>query len=315
MQYFYAITLCFITILLQAQTYKQSFDDLEPTFTLCEDRVSSGSPLSNLSSYSINSSWNFETIWEQANSNETGPLSGSEKSDQIGVNNSAVGGPSVSPRGLSIAEGDYNYKFNDGDGALTLLFEALDLSTFNTVNLGFYYYVNATTWEGNDAFEVYLTDGSDSLQLMKLNATLLDTMKQEQWTYFETKDLKQLSDADFDWSEVRVLFRVINNAESENLFIDEVVLHQEIVSSTEYADSKQRIFIQNPVMSNMMIDGLEPGFKIEIIDSKGARLLDKVLNYQSITLNASAFNQGIYLLKVVDELGDLVALRRFYKIK
>ncbi len=163
----------------------QDFNGLSSGSTQNSDTFPAGSAeqaLTNASSSSVAGSGldDFSTLWTDTRGNE-GPVyasgPGGDSADFIGVNHySGTNAPNIAADGTPVSEGsEHNFEFNDGDGRLSLVFDPVDLSaaTGNRA-LRLDYWINDTTYESDDRFQVILRDstGGSSQQLVGTVSTV-----------------------------------------------------------------------------------------------------------------------------------------------
>jgi len=204
----------------------QDFNDLS-TGTYTTDSLPDGSQLTNSGSYNIGGPGiDFRTYWFDTRGETNGPVTTNESSDYIGVNDYTGGGaPNVAPDGTLVGAGEHNFQFNDGDGRLDLVFDAVDISGYINRQLLLSYWINDTGYESDDTFSVTLTDGTNSQSYLNYGETELEANASADdgtanWNSLVV-DLEALIDAGF--SEVLTLtISVDTNSGSENIFVDDI---------------------------------------------------------------------------------------------
>lgn len=216
----------------------QDFNRLAPA-TFTGDSLPSGSQLTNFGSVNTNPflGLTFETFWFDTRGVGTGPVVGGESGDFIGVNdfggfNAPDVGPGGTPVGGALALGEErNYEFNDGDGRVELVFQALDLSGFSSRRLSFDYWINDTGYEPEDSLVATLSDGVMTETLLELGeAGLEDNASADDgsanWRSLDA-DVEALIAAGFS-ELVTLTISVDNNAATENVFVDNVAFTGEV---------------------------------------------------------------------------------------
>ena len=174
----------------------------------------------------------YTTLWvDTQNSFDPGPpvLFGplnrggafGDSSDFIGRTGFTGGGSpnSYLPSNLPAQHG---FEFNDGDGITKLQLQNLDTAGATSRSLDFSYWVRATTWEPDDSFKVFLSDGTTTLTALNLVGTALDgvevfdTGPPASWTP------NSFAIPDSFGSIFTVSIEVEHNSGSENIFVDEI---------------------------------------------------------------------------------------------
>ena len=98
--------------------------------------------------FSDGSGLGFGTSWvDSRGTGMGGPVDGAESGDFIGV-------PSFTGDVGNFTSGAQGYQFNDVDGALSLDFASIDASGFSGLELTFDLFINSTTYEPDDFFNV-----------------------------------------------------------------------------------------------------------------------------------------------------------------
>ena len=209
----------------------QDFNSLSDAGTASFDSVSNGSLLTNAGSFNSGGpGLDFSTRWNDTRGVTSGPVTAtSDTSDFIGVNSFAgSNAPNVSPDGTAVASGsEHNYEFNDGDGALVLTFESVDLSTYVNRYLSLDYWITDTGYESDDNMTVSLSNGGLGIVLLSLSGTQLETNSSADdgsanWMSLLV-DLDALfASSGLDPSNSILSIAVDNNASSENIFVDNI---------------------------------------------------------------------------------------------
>jgi len=142
--------------LVQSATIaSQDFNSLSDlsTFLGSADSVGDGAVLPNAGSQNSGGpGLDFTTTWNDTRGETTGPvLSSNDSSDFIGVNSfSGANSPDVAADGATVSSGsEHNFEFNDADGRIDLIFEAVNASSYNNVFLALNYWIpyqNRSVW-------------------------------------------------------------------------------------------------------------------------------------------------------------------------
>jgi hypothetical protein len=204
---------------------KQNFNGLDASATFTNDQVTSGSQLTNASSFNVGGpSLDFTTTWVDTHSTGTGPRVGGESGDFIGVNSfDGPNAPDVGSDGTSVSS-NFNYAFNDGDGRLDLMFEMVDVSGFSSNFLSLDYWIADTGYESTDLFVISLSGGLTSSVLLSLGEPELEAQSPDDaGDAAEWNNLTNDIDAPGLGSILTLTVSADTNASVENLFVDNVV--------------------------------------------------------------------------------------------
>ncbi len=210
----------------------QNFNALSSESAFTADSIASGGELTNGGSRSLGGvGLDFRTFWFDVRGVTNGPVTASNDSnDFIGVNAfTGSGAPDVAADGTPVAAGsEHNFQFNDGDGRLDLVFDAVDMTGHSGRRLVLDYWINDTGYEGEDLFEVTLSDGITSATLLSFGETGLEANASADdgtanWGTLSA-DLEALfTSAALDPSALALTVSVDTNAGAENVFIDNVL--------------------------------------------------------------------------------------------
>ncbi len=207
----------------------QNFNALSDAFTETLDSLPSGSSLTNQGSYNIGGpGLDFRTYWLDTRGFGSGPVITNDPSDFIGVNSAAgANAPDVAPNGTAVTSGaEHNFKFNDGDGRLDLVFEPVDLSGFVNRTLSLSFWINDIGYEGTDFFFFTLSDGINSESFLDFDAVALgDNASADDGTANWKSvlvDLDALIGSGFG-EQLVLTVTVDTNGTRENIFIDDVL--------------------------------------------------------------------------------------------
>ena len=210
----------------------QNFNSLTDGNAFTTDQLASGAQLTNLGSLNTDSSngLTFATFWTDTRGVGSGPVTpSSDSSDFIGVNSFTGGNsPDVAADGTSVSSGvEHNFEFNDGDGRLDLVFEAVDVSGEIDRILSFDYWIADTTYESDDGFFFTLSDGTNSQTFLNFGETELEANSSADdgsanWNSI-TVDLDDLIDNQGFGETLTLTVSVDTNASSENIFVDNIL--------------------------------------------------------------------------------------------
>lgn len=224
----------FVALAPVVKILNQNFDDLAGLVSSTNaDQFSAGTsdnPLTNTgASYDgaspvAGAGTPFDTFWTDTRGNE-GPRQGAENGDFIGVSSfTGAAAPGVDAAGDPVVA---NFQFNDGDGRLDLVFDNIDASSVEDVQLMFDFWVNDTGFESTDSFEVVITDGVNSATVLSFGEVELEAAN----TIGDTGNAAEWNSVSFDVSGAGVTgdtltltFSVDTNAGTENIFIDGIML-------------------------------------------------------------------------------------------
>ena len=151
---------------------EQTFNDLSGS-AYTTDSLESGGRLTNGGAFNEGGpGLGFETFWIDTRGVGAGPVvPGNDADDYVGVNTFGGGGaPNVGPSGTPVGDAERNFQFNDGDGRLELTFDPVNVSGFQNRVFSLDYWINSTSYEEGDAFTVTLSDGSERVSVLELDA-------------------------------------------------------------------------------------------------------------------------------------------------
>ena len=216
----------------QTTVASQNFNALDDSGTFTSDSFPIGSvdqPLTNSGSFnSGGAGLDFATSWTDTNGN-AGPLDPSTEGsgDFIGVNSFAgSNSPDVGPTGAAVLSGsEHNFEFNDADGQLNLVFEAVDMGIYTTnATVSFNYWFNDTGYEVGDYFTATLGDGVNSLSLANWDDVAIEARvsADDGSNNWGLVSVGSLESSGLDLSNLILTFNVAQNSGTENMFIDEV---------------------------------------------------------------------------------------------
>lgn len=305
-----AIGLFSVTAILAQQTIReQNFDLLDPSQSLNNDSIAAGERLTNLGSADLlSSSWHFETFYFGPES-KMGPAA-NESGDNIGVNNSIASGPKLSSSDLSVSGGDYNFKFNDADDILRLTFEEVDLSESKSIKWNLRFWINETTYENADHITFLISDGSTEIILRNLTSDSLSLLPQDNWNLFTNVIDDHLRISEFNSAKVQFIIEVSNNANDENIFIDDVQLIEQIV----LGDPKESLIddlsiYPNPCTNYLFVAQGVNWDKLTILDATG----HTVSEFQfGDVLTLKHLQPGSYVYKLFNNK-EMIAQEHFMK--
>jgi hypothetical protein len=212
---------------------EQDFNSLSSAFTSTTDSLPSGVQLTNAGSKNIGGpGLDFSTTWFDTRGVVLGPVTTtSDTQDFIGVN-SFTGGdaPNVAPGGTAIAAGtEHNFEFNDGDGAVVLNFESVDVSGFTNRTLALDYWINDTGYESSpaDQFTISISNGGLGIVLLGFGETELEANASaddgtDNWMSLLVDLDALLTSSGLDPTNLILSVAVDTNAATENIFIDNV---------------------------------------------------------------------------------------------
>lgn len=209
----------------------QDFNALPGTGTSTTDTLTSGSELTNSGSKNVGGAGlDFRTYFIDTRSTQGPKTPSNDTSDFVGVNSFAgASAPNVSPGNDAVSEaGDHNFEFNDGDGRLELRFDPVDTTGYTGRTVSLNYWINNDTFEGADALQVILTDGTTSVTVLNLDATALNSNKSADDGSANWKSLTVDVDAaitanGLNAAQLRLIVAVDTDASAENVFVDNVV--------------------------------------------------------------------------------------------
>lgn len=250
----------------------QNFNDLISGNTFTSDQVESGGALTNAGAINVEGAGlDFATYWFDTRDEVTGPSVGTESGDFIGVNDfTGSNAPGVSDAGVAVATGvEHNFQFNDADGRLDLVFEAVDVSNFENRTLTLNYWLADTGYESDDFFIVSLSDGDTSVELYNISEVDLealstgDNAEAGEWNTLSV-DLEDVISTNSLGSNLTLTVSADTNSGSENIFVDDIEfagdeVFQELYIS-EYIEGSsfnKAIEIYNPNSSEQLLDGYE----------------------------------------------------------
>ncbi len=207
----------------------QDFNSLDDSATETFDMVTNGSPLTNASSANVGGpGMDFTSTWFDTMGNTTGPVAGSDTSDFIGVNSFAgSNAPDFSPDGTAVSSGvEHNFEFNDIDGRIDLVFETIDVSSYENIQFSLYFLINDTGYESEDSFVVLISDGINEQAVLDFDDSELeayDSVDDSTPTWWNLSvDISDLIDNQGFGTNLTLTVRVDNNSGAENIFIDDV---------------------------------------------------------------------------------------------
>ena len=210
---------------------EQTFNSLSSASAATFDRLPDGGELTNAGSRNVGGpGLDFATFWYDTRGEGSGPVTpSSDTSDFIGVNSFAgSGAPNVGPDGTPVASGsEHNFQFNDTDGRVELVFEAVDVSAFSDRSLLFNYWIADTGYESDDTLFVTVSDGLVSETFLNFGEADLEgsASADDGSANWKTAfiDLETLIDSGFG-TTLTVSISVDTNASSENVFVDNVAI-------------------------------------------------------------------------------------------
>lgn len=210
---------------------EQTFDGLSDAATFTQDSIADGQALTNAGSRNIGGlGLDFETLWFDTRGEGSGPVTPtSDSSDFIGVNSfTGSGAPDVGPDGAPVSSGSqHNFEFNDGDGRLSLVFEAVDVSGSENRQVRVDYWIADTGYESDDRLTFSVSDGVNESIFLDFGETDLEANASaddgsNNWRQ-ATVDLDALIDSQGFGEQIALTVSVDSNSSSENVFIDNVV--------------------------------------------------------------------------------------------
>jgi regulation of enolase protein 1 (concanavalin A-like superfamily) len=220
----------FSSVHAQTVISSQDFNSLDASNSFTDDEVSSGSALTNASSFNSTGTGleAFQTIWVDTRGIGNGPRDGSESGDFIGVNDFGGGGaPDVGADGTSVGT-NKNFQFNDGDGELQLQFSTVDVSGFTNRALSLNYWINDTGYESNDRFRVVISDGVTTVTLLDFGEAGLEGNASADNGSANWNNLSiNLDDVIANNSlgnNLTIGIYVDTNSGSENVFVDDIAI-------------------------------------------------------------------------------------------
>lgn len=288
---------------------EQNFNSLDPSQSLNNDSIAAGERLTNLGSQDMSSSsWHFETIYQGPDS-KMGPAA-NESGDNIGVNNSIASGPKLSPSDLSVSGGDYNFKFNDADDILQLIFDEVDLSGFTSIQWNLKFWLNETSYENADHIKFFISDGSSELVLRNLTSDSLTLLPQGRWNVFTSTISDHIQFNLMNKQNIKFIIEVSNNANDENIFIDDVTLIEQIVlNNSEMATAAELSIYPNPCTNYLFIAQGVNWDKLTIFDTKGRTVSE--FQYGEV-LTLKHLKSGTYVYKLFSK-DKMIAQEHFIK--
>ena len=211
---------------------QQNFNALSDSGTRTLDSVASGSPLTNASAFSQDGEGiDFQTFWFDTRGVTMGPVTAeNDSSDFIGVNSFAGNNsPDVSADAIPVASGfEHNFEFNDGDGRLDLVFDAVNVSGFSNRQLSIKYWISTDSFEDEDALSMSLSDGSTSVEVFSVQGDALegqsigDAGDAAEWQTL-TVDLDDLIASNALGESLILTVSADHDAGGENMFVDDIV--------------------------------------------------------------------------------------------
>ena len=198
------------------------------------DSLPNGSALTNIGAFNSNPDFGllFQTFWGDSRGVGLGPVVDGESGDFIGVNSfTGSNSPDVDPDGNDYSSsGFHNYEFNDGDGALLLVFEPVNLTNYTNRSLTVNYWINETGYEADDRFIIAVDDGTNIVSLLDFGETELEANTSvddgtANWNTL-TVDLDNLINQGFG-EQVALTIAVDNNAAAENIFVDNILFESD----------------------------------------------------------------------------------------
>jgi hypothetical protein len=217
----------------------QDFDALSDAGTLTTDSLPSGVQLTNAGSRNIGGpGLDFSTTWFDTRGEGTGPVTTvGDSSDFIGVNSfTGSNAPDVAPGGAPVASGvEHNFEFNDGDGALVLRFESVDVSGLSNRYLSLNYWIAPTGYEADDALTISVSNGGLGIVLLGYGETELEANVSaddgtDNWKTLEVDLDALLASSGLDPSNLILSIAADTNASVENIFVDNVSFETRVPS-------------------------------------------------------------------------------------
>lgn len=207
----------------------QNFNALDDSQTFNNDVFAMGSSNNLLTNAGANNvggpGIDFQTFWTDTRGN-SGPLDGTESGDFIGVNSFAGNNaPDVGFNGTPVASGvEHNFQFNDGDGRLDLVFEAVDTTGFTSRTVDVKYWINGGTgFEDDDSFVITLSDGVSTVTALSLvGEVALESAASADDGSNNWQSLSFDLDAAGLGPVVTLTISADTNSSSENIFLDNI---------------------------------------------------------------------------------------------
>jgi uncharacterized repeat protein (TIGR01451 family) len=225
---------------------EQNFDGLDDSATETLDSLTDGSQLTNSSSINSDASMGmtFETFWVDSRAQGTGPVIGGDVSDFIGVSSDdGVGAPDVSPDGTAVATGtEQNFRFNDGDGRLELIFDSVDLSYFENRTFSLNYWINDDDYETDDFFVITISDGTNTHTAINFSEADLEANESlddgsMNWKSLSVDMENLIATQGFTESNIILTITADTGAAVESIFIDKVQFVGDAVALFDYSDA------------------------------------------------------------------------------
>jgi hypothetical protein len=64
-----------------------------------------------------------------------------------------------------------------------------------------------------------------------------------------------------------------------------------------------------PITNSFVVEGIEVNDRIQMVNINGELLIEEVATSESIKLNAERISNGMYILKIIKNSGDLIAIK------
>ena len=214
----------------------QNFNAISSSASETSDQISSGSPLTNAGASHTSTGGTdlgFQSFFFDTRGNDggLGPVTTTmDTSDFIGVNASAGGGlPDVAADGTDVAAGtEHNFRFNDSDGRIDLVFDTLDLSDFSNRVFSLDFFISETGFESNDSFSITVSDGTTTVTILNFGEAELEGNASADdgtanWNGFSIDLDPIIVENGLDASNLTVTISADTNASAENIFVDNIL--------------------------------------------------------------------------------------------
>ncbi|MEL6771899.1 MAG: T9SS type A sorting domain-containing protein [Bacteroidota bacterium] len=157
----------------------------------------------------------------------TGTVTAGENGDAIGVStgNAAPqvnGAPTNNPDGNPIGASERVFVFDNTDGGITLSFEPVDVSEFESRQIRVPYTAAATTFGTNDELVVTVGDGSTTVTVLEILSNDLELLLAT-WNTLVVDLDDVITTNGLDETNIILSVRGDTNSKGEELFIDEIL--------------------------------------------------------------------------------------------
>ena len=128
----------------------------------------------------------------------------------------------------SFTDGSQGYQFNDTDGNFILTFDAVDISTFENVNVSLDYFVPLTGWEADDVITITVNTDVETVTILDTTGSDIDNLG------IEGTFLTGIAPISDGATTAQLIVTLDSNSGAESLYIDNIVIEGDTAGSSAF---------------------------------------------------------------------------------